>query len=78
MNERGIEMIDAVQGPPRWRGPDVLLRNRRSEACHGPRSSTIRSAGTGLVGSGARYFPGAQVPVDGGLSATGGQPRSEV
>lgn len=28
--------------------------------------------------TGARYIPGAQVPVDGGLSATGGQPRSEV
>ncbi|GFE12120.1 hypothetical protein Sgleb_01670 [Streptomyces glebosus] len=26
MTERGIEMIDAIQGPPRWRGPDVLLR----------------------------------------------------
>ncbi|WP_433789386.1 2-oxoadipate dioxygenase/decarboxylase [Actinoplanes sp. CA-252034] len=26
MTERGIEMIDTIQGPPRWRGPDVLLR----------------------------------------------------
>lgn len=26
MTERGIEMIDAIQGPPGWRGPDVLLR----------------------------------------------------
>ena len=26
MGERGIEMIDAIQGPPRWDGPDVLLR----------------------------------------------------
>jgi uncharacterized glyoxalase superfamily metalloenzyme YdcJ len=26
MRARGIEMIDAIQGPPKWKGPDVLLR----------------------------------------------------
>lgn len=26
MQERGISMIDQIQGPPRWAGPDVLLR----------------------------------------------------
>ncbi|MCW2494410.1 VOC family protein [Jatrophihabitans sp.] len=26
MTARGITMIDAIQGPPRWPGPDVLLR----------------------------------------------------
>ncbi|WP_111768662.1 VOC family protein [Nakamurella deserti] len=26
MTARGIAMIDAIQGPPRWSGPDVLLR----------------------------------------------------
>ncbi|GAA2096336.1 VOC family protein [Streptomyces albiaxialis] len=26
MTGRGIEMIDTIQGPPRWEGPDVLLR----------------------------------------------------
>ncbi|MFK0295771.1 2-oxoadipate dioxygenase/decarboxylase family protein [Streptomyces sp. NPDC090442] len=26
MGERGITMIDRIQGPPRWAGPDVLLR----------------------------------------------------
>jgi uncharacterized glyoxalase superfamily metalloenzyme YdcJ len=26
MAARGIEMIDAIQGPPKWAGPDVLLR----------------------------------------------------
>lgn len=26
MQARGIEMIDEIQGPPRWEGPDVLLR----------------------------------------------------
>src|SRR4029453_12289313 len=26
MQARGIAMIDEIQGPPRWHGPDVLLR----------------------------------------------------
>ena len=26
MRSRGIEMIDEIQGPPAWEGPDVLLR----------------------------------------------------
>ncbi len=26
MEDRGIEMIDEVQGPPQWEGPDILLR----------------------------------------------------
>jgi uncharacterized glyoxalase superfamily metalloenzyme YdcJ len=26
MTDRGITMIDRIQGPPRWHGPDVLLR----------------------------------------------------
>lgn len=26
MQARGISMIDEIQGPPRWEGPDVLLR----------------------------------------------------
>ncbi|MGW2958802.1 2-oxoadipate dioxygenase/decarboxylase [Streptomyces sp. NPDC001220] len=26
MTDRGVEMIDTIQGPPAWKGPDVLLR----------------------------------------------------
>lgn len=26
MEARGIEMIDSIQGPPSWKGPDLLLR----------------------------------------------------
>jgi len=26
MTDRGVEMIPSIQGPPRWDGPDVLLR----------------------------------------------------
>ncbi|MEU9891584.1 DUF1338 family protein [Sphaerisporangium sp. NPDC051011] len=37
MTERGIEMIDAIQGPPRWEGPDVLLRQTSFRALAEPR-----------------------------------------
>ncbi len=32
MRSRGIEMIDEIQGPPRWDGPDVLLRQTSFKA----------------------------------------------
>ncbi len=37
MSERGIAMIDAIQGPPRWDGPDVLLRQTSFRALAEPR-----------------------------------------
>jgi uncharacterized glyoxalase superfamily metalloenzyme YdcJ len=37
MNGRGITMIDAIQGPPRWDGPDVLLRQTSFRALAEPR-----------------------------------------
>jgi uncharacterized glyoxalase superfamily metalloenzyme YdcJ len=37
MTERGIEMIDTVQGPPRWKGPDLLLRQTSFRALAEPR-----------------------------------------
>jgi len=37
MTERGITMIDAIQGPPRWDGPDVLLRQTSFRALAEPR-----------------------------------------
>jgi uncharacterized glyoxalase superfamily metalloenzyme YdcJ len=37
MNARGITMIDAIQGPPRWDGPDVLLRQTSFRALAEPR-----------------------------------------
>lgn len=37
MQERGLEMIDAIQGPPRWDGPDVLLRQTSFRALAEPR-----------------------------------------
>lgn len=37
MTERGITMIDEIQGPPRWDGPDVLLRQTSFRALAEPR-----------------------------------------
>ena len=37
MRARGIEMIDEIQGPPRWKGPDVLLRQTSFRALSEPR-----------------------------------------
>jgi uncharacterized glyoxalase superfamily metalloenzyme YdcJ len=40
MSRRGITMIDAIQGPPRWDGPDVLLRQTSFRALAEPRRFT--------------------------------------
>jgi uncharacterized glyoxalase superfamily metalloenzyme YdcJ len=37
MGARGVEMIDRIQGPPRWDGPDVLLRQTSFRALAEPR-----------------------------------------
>ncbi len=37
MQARGITMIDRIQGPPRWDGPDVLLRQTSFRALAEPR-----------------------------------------
>ena len=50
MSARGIEMIDAIQGPPKWDGPDVLLRQTSFRALAEPRR--FRTA-TGEVVEGA-------------------------
>lgn len=38
MQQRGIEMIDRIQGPPGWDGPDVLLRQTSFRALAEPRA----------------------------------------
>lgn len=38
MEARGITMIDDIQGPPRWEGPDVLLRQTSFRALAEPRT----------------------------------------
>ncbi|MGW1373561.1 2-oxoadipate dioxygenase/decarboxylase [Streptomyces sp. NPDC002446] len=47
MGERGITMIDRIQGPPRWEGPDVLLRQTSFRALAEPR--TFREADGSLT-----------------------------
>ncbi len=42
MQARGIEMISEIQGPPKWDGPDVLLRQTSFRALSEPR--TFRGA----------------------------------
>jgi uncharacterized glyoxalase superfamily metalloenzyme YdcJ len=37
MTDRGVTMIDTIQGPPRWDGPDVLLRQTSFRALAEPR-----------------------------------------
>lgn len=50
MSERGVTMIDEVQGPPAWEGPDVLLRQTSFRALAEER--TFREA-DGSVSTGA-------------------------
>ena len=38
MQARGVQMIDEIQGPPRWHGPDVLLRQTSFRALSEPRT----------------------------------------
>ena len=40
MTTRGVTMIDAIQGPPHWDGPDVLLRQTSFRALAEPRRFT--------------------------------------
>ncbi len=37
MSDLGIAMIDEIQGPPRWQGPDLLLRQTSFKAMAEPR-----------------------------------------
>ncbi len=50
MEGLGITMIDEIQGPPKWDGPDVLLRQTSFKALAEPR--TFREA-DGTIGEGA-------------------------
>lgn len=47
MSARGITMIDAIQGPPKWDGPDLLLRQTSFRALAEPRQ--FRTAGGEIV-----------------------------
>ena len=47
MEARGIAMIDEIQGPPRWEGPDVLLRQTSFRALAEQRRSGAPTAPSG-------------------------------
>jgi uncharacterized glyoxalase superfamily metalloenzyme YdcJ len=49
MQARGIAMIDAIQGPPRWDGPDLLLRQTSFRALAEPRALRLPD-GTVMAG----------------------------
>lgn len=49
MEAQGVKMIDAIQGPPRWDGPDLLLRQTSFRALAEPRA--FREA-DGSIGTG--------------------------
>ncbi|AQW54495.1 hypothetical protein SHXM_07958 [Streptomyces hygroscopicus] len=52
MTNRGIEMIDTIQGPPAWKGPDVLLRQTSFRALAEPR--TMRAPDGSIVNGALR------------------------
>ncbi|WP_262703367.1 MULTISPECIES: 2-oxoadipate dioxygenase/decarboxylase [Streptomyces] len=52
MTDRGIEMIDTIQGPPAWKGPDVLLRQTSFRALAEPRA--MRTPDGGVISGALR------------------------
>ncbi len=71
MRARGITMIDAIQGPPRWAGPDVLLRQTSFRALAEPRR--FRDA-DGSVSDGTQRVRFGEVEVRGiALTPKGGE-----
>ena len=55
MEDRGIEMIDEVQGPPRWEGPDILLRQTSFRALSEVRTFEAADGSTAPGGLRVRF-----------------------
>ncbi len=75
MTERGVRMIDAIQGPPRWAGPDVLLRQTSFRALSEPRP--MRRA-DGTVGTGALRVRFGEVEARGIALSPAGRARYDA
>lgn len=75
MQARGIEMIDEIQGPPRWDGPDVLLRQTSFRALAEPR--TFRDA-DGSVSAGTLRVRFGEVEARGIALTPAGRDRYDV
>jgi len=72
MTDRGIDMIDAIQGPPRWDGPDVLLRQTSFRALSEAR--TFRGA-NGTLEQGSLRVRFGEVEARGVALSTHGSAR---
>lgn len=75
MSAKGIEMIDQIQGPPRWEGPDVLLRQTSFRALTEPR--TFRNA-DGSIGKGELRVRFGEVEARGIALTTSGRDHYET
>ncbi|MGH3725248.1 MAG: 2-oxoadipate dioxygenase/decarboxylase [Mycobacterium sp.] len=79
MTARGITMIDAIQGPPRWHGPDVLLRQTSFRALAEPRrfrmsdgsvvSDTLRVRFGEVEARGIALTPAGRIRYDDAMAA---------
>lgn len=74
MQVRGVAMIDQIQGPPRWPGPDVLLRQTSFRALAETRA--FREA-DGRVGTGALRVRFGEVEARGVALTAAGRDRYE-
>lgn len=75
MTVRGITMIDTIQGPPRWDGPDVLLRQTSFRALDEPRR--FRSA-DGTVADGTLRVRFGEVEARGVALTPAGRQRYDA
>jgi uncharacterized glyoxalase superfamily metalloenzyme YdcJ len=94
MGARGVTMIDDIQGPPRWSGPDVLLRQtsfralaeaRRfrtaDEVVQGSlrvRFGEVEARGLALTAAGRDRYDALLASVDRGLAAEPWRRRQDV
>ncbi len=74
LQQRGLQMIDRIEGPPRWDGPDVLLRQTSFRALAEPR--VIRDP-DGQVRTGALRVRFGEVEARGVAVTDAGRDRYE-
>ncbi|MFG1927258.1 2-oxoadipate dioxygenase/decarboxylase family protein [Cryptosporangium sp. NPDC048952] len=89
MSDLGITMIDEIQGPPAWDGPDVLLRQTSFRALAEPRRFTdgpgelrvrfgeVEARGIALTAAGRALYDRLLAEVD-TRRTTDPRPRAEV
>ncbi|WP_436533239.1 2-oxoadipate dioxygenase/decarboxylase [Actinoplanes sp. HUAS TT8] len=75
MTDRGIAMIDEIQGPPKWHGPDVLLRQTSFRALAEAR---IMREPDGTVGTGSLRVRFGEVEARGVALTPAGRARYDT